>query len=247
VRAEMDQRGVPASIACNVLDRVAREGNPDELLGALAGELGTTRQGPQGIAELSELFEIARALGVPPRHLALDLRLVRGLDYYTGPVYESIVTTPAIGSLTGGGRYDDLLGKFTGQPLPAVGTSIGLERIIEVMKEFSMFPETTAGTEILVTIFDPATRDASLALAAELRRAGLRCEVALKPAKGLRPQINYASSKGIPLIAVLGPDEIGAGQVVLRAGADRQLKVGRGDAAAAAGRMLAELRGAAPR
>jgi len=245
VRAELDQRGIPAAIANEVLERVGREGSSAELLAALAVDLAATRHGPQGIAELRELFEIARALGVPDRHLRLDLRLVRGLDYYTGPVYESIVTTPAIGSLTGGGRYDDLLGKFIGQPMPAVGTSIGLERIIEVMKEFSMLPAPTGGTEILVAIFDDATRNEALALAAELRRADLRCEVVLKPPKGLRPQINYACTKGIPLIAVLGPDEISAGQVALRAGAGQQLKVERAAAATEAKRMLAELRGAA--
>ncbi len=246
VRAELEHRGVPAAIADDVLERVGREDHPAALLAALARDLAGTRRGPQGIAELRELFEIARALGVPERHLRLDLRLVRGLDYYTGPVYESIVTTPAIGSLTGGGRYDDLLGKFTGQPMPAVGTSIGLERIIEVMKEHAMLPPIAGGTDVLVTIFDDATRAEALALAAELRRADLRCEILLKPSRGLRPQIAYASAKGIALIALLGPDEISAGQVVLRAGAGQQRKVARGAAAAEARRMLAELRGSGP-
>jgi histidyl-tRNA synthetase len=246
VRQELEQRGVPAAIASAALERVGREGSSAELLDALATDLETTRRGPQGVAELRELFELVRALGVPERHFMLDLRLVRGLDYYTGPVYESIVTSPAIGSLTGGGRYDGLLEKFTGQPMPATGTSIGLERIIEVMKEFDMLPETGGGTEILVTIFDDATRNAALGLASELRRGGLRCElILLHPVKGLRPQINYASTKGIPLIAVLGPDEIAAGQVVLRAGAEQQLRVNRGDAVAEAKRMLAGLHGAA--
>ncbi len=239
VREELGRRGVPEGIAEGVLARVGREEGPAELLRLLATELAGTRNGPAGVAELAELFDILRALGVPARRLALDLRLVRGLDYYTGPVYESIVTAPAIGSLTGGGRYDELIGKLTGQPMPAVGTSIGLERIIEVMKEFSMLPEADGGTEVLVTIFDDATRAQALALAAELRRAGLRCEVSLKPPKGLRPQINYANTKKIPLIAVLGPDEIAAGQVVLRAGVERQIKVARTEAAAEARRLLA--------
>ena len=247
VREELGRRSVPEGIADEILTRVAREEEPAKLLRTLAAELAATRNGPAGVAELAELFDILHALGVPARRLALDLRLVRGLDYYTGPVYESIVTTPAIGSLTGGGRYDELLGKFTGQPLPAVGTSIGLERIIEVMKEFSMLPETGGGTEVLVTIFDDATRAQALALVTELRRAGLRCEISLKPPKGLRPQINYANTKKIPLIAVLGPDEVAAGQVVLRAGAERQVRVARADAAAEARRLLAQQPGDAPR
>ena len=239
VREELAARGVPADVTAAILDLIGIEGSTAQILTQLEGKIGDTAQGPAGIAETRELFELIDAMGIAQPHARLDLRLVRGLDYYTGPVYESIVTAPAIGSLTGGGRYDELIGNFTGQALPAVGTSIGLERIIEVMKEFEMFPETLRGTEILVAIFDETARNESLALAAELRRAGLRCEIYLRRPKGLKKQITYANAKGIPVIAVLGPDEIAAGEVTLRAGAETQLRVKRAEVAAAAERFLA--------
>jgi histidyl-tRNA synthetase len=242
VLSEMEQRGVPPALAKDILARVSISGSAEEILGHLESSLAATAHGPAGIAEMRELLETLAAMGIPEKHYCLDLRLVRGLDYYTGPVYESIVTTPAIGSLTGGGRYDELIGKFTGQSIPAVGTSIGLERIIEVMKEFSMFPEMVGGADVLVTIFDAATRAESLALASELRRSGICCEVSLRRPKGLKQQITYAAGKKIPLVAVLGPDEIAAGRVTLRAGPDNQRQVKRSEVVAEVQRFLADLR-----
>ncbi len=241
VAAEMTARGVPAAIATAILDRAALAGSPDEVLAQLEGQLAGTRLGPSGVAETRELFEILSAMEVPREHYCLDLRLVRGLDYYTGPVYESIVRTPAIGSLTGGGRYDELIGRFTGQPTPATGTTIGLERIIDVMKEFRMLPGRGGGSEVLVAVFDAATRNAALALSGELRRGGLRAEILLRPAKGLRQQIAYASEKGIPLMAIIGPDEIAEKRVTLRAGPGNQRTVAREQVVAEARAFLAEL------
>jgi histidyl-tRNA synthetase len=227
VRDEMTKRGVPAEVAAAILERIAIEGSADEILTHLETPLAATRNGLQGIAETRELFAILAAMGVPADHYRLDLRLVRGLDYYTGPVHESIVAQPPIGSLTGGGRYDELIGRFTGQPIPATGTTIGLERIIDVMKEFEMLPAIVSGPQLLVTVFDEASRPASLALASELRRAGYRVEVPLQRPKGLKPQIAYASAKDIVLVAIMGPDEIASGSVTLRAGPGNQRTVPR--------------------
>ncbi len=243
VREEMGRRGIPAPVAEAILERITVEGTNEEILDYAERSLGDTTNGPRGAAETRELLEILRAMGVPAENLRLDLRLVRGLDYYTGPVFESIVTTPAIGSLSGGGRYDELIGKFTGQDVPAVGSSVGVERIIEVMREFDMFPPLIGGTEVLVTIFSPETRAASLALAGRLREAGLACEVALKETKGLKQQITYAANKSIPLIAVLGPDEIAAETVTLRAGPKNQRQVPAAQVAQQARTFLEELRG----
>lgn len=241
VRAELATRGVPVEVADRVMERIAIEGTTEELLAHLDRALAQTRNGPQGVAEARELFGILPALGVPAEHYRFDLRLVRGLDYYTGPVHESVVSTPPIGSLTGGGRYDELIGRFTGTPIPATGTTIGLERIIDVMQELGMLKTAASGTQILVAVFDQATRDAALGLAAELRRAGLRVETPLKEPKGLRAQIAYASEKGIPLLAIVGPDEIVAGKVTLRAGPGNQRTVARDRAADEARGFLADL------
>jgi histidyl-tRNA synthetase len=227
VRAELAGRGVPAEIGERLMERIGVEGTTEEVLAHLERALARTAQGPAGVAEARELFAALAALGVPAEHYRFDLRLVRGLDYYTGPVYESVVSTPPIGSLTGGGRYDELIGRFTGAPVPATGTTIGLERIIDVMQEFGMLPAGVGGTQVLVAFFDEPTREPALALAAELRRSGLRVETPLKEVKGLKSQIAYASEKGIPLLAILGPDEIAAGTVTLRAGPGRQRTASR--------------------
>lgn len=229
VREELRARGVPEQAGDRILSWMAIEGSTEEILARLAPAVASTRNGPAGIAETRELFEILAAMGVPAAHYRLDLRLVRGLDYYTGPVYESIVESPAIGSLTGGGRYDELIGRFTGQPLPATGTSIGLERILDVMREQGMLPAVASSAEVLVTVFGEETRAASIALAAELRRGGLRTEMPLQPVKGLRPQIAYASAKGIPILAILGPDELSGNSVTLRAGPGNQRTVARAE------------------
>ena len=227
VREEIAQRGVPAQVGDALLARITREGPAEELLGEMERTLAGTRQGIAGVSEMRELLALLAAQGVPAGHVRFDPGLARGLDYYTGPVYESVVTRPAIGSLSGGGRYDELIGRFTGTPLPATGTSLGLERIIDVMRELEMLPARPGATEVLVTIFDAASQAAALGLASELRRAGFRTEVPLKPAKGLKPQIAYASEKGIPLLGILGPDEIAAGTVTLRAGPGNQRRVPR--------------------
>jgi histidyl-tRNA synthetase len=239
---EMRERGVPVEIAESILSRLAIEGSHEEILAQLEPALAGTECGWQGVAETRELFAILAAMGVPEKHYRLNLRLVRGLDYYTGPVYESIVEQPAIGSLTGGGRYDGLIGRFLGQPLPATGTSIGLERIIDVMREFKMLPDAIRCTDVLVAVFDEPSRVSALGLAAELRRSGLRVELPLQPAKGLRPQIAYASAKAIPVIAILGPDEITAGTVTLRTGPGQQRTVPRAQAAEELRALLAEPR-----
>ena len=227
VEEEMTRRGVPAPAAARVLAAIETPGSDEDILARLDGALANTAQGPAGVREMRELLRSLAALGVPRENYRVDLRLVRGLDYYTGPVHESVVTEPAIGSLSGGGRYDELIGRYAGQPVPATGASLGLERIIDVMKELRMLPAPPGASEALVTVFDATTRDASLALAGELRRAGVHTEVLLKSVKGLRPQIAYASEKGIPLLVILGPDEIAAGEVTLRAGPGNQRRVPR--------------------
>ncbi len=241
VEEELRRREVPAEMAARVLETITTEGTTEEILDFAERAFENTQNGPCGVAETRELFGILAALGVPKENLRLDLRLVRGLDYYTGPVFESVVTTPAIGSLSGGGRYDNLIGKFTGQPVPAVGTSVGVERIIEVMKEFEMFPDMVGGTQVLVTVFAPESREASIQLASTLRAAGIACEIDLRRKKGLKQQITYASNKGIPLIAVLGPDEIAEGTVTLRTGPKDQRQVPLAEAAAQVQRFLEEL------
>jgi histidyl-tRNA synthetase len=135
------------------------------------------------------------------------LNLARGLDYYTGPIYETVVEKPKIGSITGGGRSDNLIGLFSGQPNPATGTTIGLERIITVMEELELFPEKiSTSVEVLVTVFDESTLPYSITIANLLRKQGINTDLYTGQSK-LRGQFGLANDKNIPYVIVAGPDE----------------------------------------
>jgi histidyl-tRNA synthetase len=180
---------------------------------------------------LRQILEVARSTPAGDR-FRFDPSLARGLSYYTGAIMEIAVPDLA-GSLGGGGRYDNLVGMFLGRDLPACGFSLGLERIIVVMSERSMFPESVAGggLDVMVTIWSHETRDASLALASELRNAGLRVDL-YPEADKIGKQFKYASARHAPFVAILGDDERARGEVALkdmRSGA--QASVSRADAA----------------
>jgi histidyl-tRNA synthetase len=146
----------------------------------------------------------------------IDPSLARGLSYYTGAIMEISVPDLA-GSLGGGGRYDNLVGMFSGKDVPACGFSLGLERIIVVMNERGMFPESLreAPAEVMVTIWSEETISDSLALAGELRRKGLRVDL-YPEADKLGKQFEYASARGIGFVAVIGEEERKSRQVALK-------------------------------
>ena len=177
-----------------------------------------------------------RAGRAPAARLRFDPSLARGLSYYTGAIMEINVADLA-GSLGGGGRYDNLVGMFLGQSIPACGFSLGLERILVVMAERNMFPPTLATTpaDVMMAVFDADGRGRTrMRLAATLRAAGLRVLV-YPDADKIGKQIKYADSRGIPFVAILGGDEIadGHGHGQEPRGADpgnlRPIRGGRGD------------------
>lgn len=155
---------------------------------------------------LTEVISIAKSLGVT--NLKFDPTLVRGLDYYTGTIFETVVDEPKIGSITGGGRYDNLIKSLGGPDLPAVGTTLGLDRICDCISELNLWPDLSlTPVRILVTIFSPEYSDKSLELSTKLRRAGIPTELYPDDRTKLEKQIQYAARKKIPYVAILGPDE----------------------------------------
>jgi histidyl-tRNA synthetase len=166
----------------------------------------------ENIAEIINLCEATAARG----HVQFTPRLARGLSYYTGAIMEVAVPDLA-GSLGGGGRYDGLIGMFSGEQIPACGFSLGLERILVVMGERGMFPAEVqaGGPDVLVTMFDEASIGESLRLAGELRGAGLRVEV-YPEADKLGKQFKYASLRNAGLVAILGADERARGEVTIK-------------------------------
>ena len=184
-------------------------------LGRLVEFVGDHEAGARGIDELRSVVQLAAATPAGA-HIRIDPSLARGLSYYTGAIMEIKVPDLA-GSLGGGGRYDNLVGMFSGQDVPACGFSLGLERIIVVMTEREMFPQALMGAaaDVMVTIWNEEAVGEALALAAELRGAGLRVDV-YPEADKLGKQFKYASSRGIPFVVVMGETERERGEVALK-------------------------------
>jgi len=173
-------------------------------------------------ATLREVLALAFDLGVPEDRLVIDPTLARGLDYYTGPVYEAVLDELPIGSVAGGGRYDGLVGMFGKNPVPAVGVSLGLERLITVLDELGHSDGEGATADVLVTVFDPAdtdTRAASVRCARALRAGGVRAELYLDDRR-LKAQLKHAGARGYRFVAIIGPDEAKTGAVTLKNLAD---------------------------
>lgn len=181
----------------------------------LSGFIGGNEDGQEGINELKDILRLSKMTSANGR-IKIYPDLARGLSYYTGAIMEISVPDLA-GSLGGGGRYDNLVGMFSGQDVPACGFSLGLERIIVVMTERGMFPDdlVTTPADVMVTIWNEETIADSLALANELRQSGLRVEV-YPEADKLGKQFKYASSRGINFVCILGDDERANNKVALK-------------------------------
>jgi histidyl-tRNA synthetase len=229
-----DQLEGSALIALDKLDKVGREGVEKELAekgidAAAAGKLFGAIEGlrdPGGLRQLGgderfarsreelEQLRAAAADGPARAHLTFDPTLARGLGYYTGPIFEIRVEGLA-GSMGGGGRYDDLIGMFGKQQIPAVGFSLGLERVLLVMEERGMFPALGVGPEVLLCRLPDVDAGAVVRTATQLRAQGLRVEVYADPAQ-LGKQLQYANTVGAPFAAILGGKEVAAGTVGLK-------------------------------
>lgn len=197
---------------------------PDELEGFFAG----SEVGLRGAAELKTLLQLAEEQGIRDR-VAVDLSIARGLDYYTGTIYETfLLDLEAIGSVMSGGRYDELLSMFGGDAIPSVGISLGVDRLFYGLQELGIVQEQASPTQVLVTVFDESTRKAAYEIAARLRLQGLRAEVFLGAGK-LKKQFQYADRKAIPFAVVAGPDELARGEATLKdlkSGTQRAMPVG---------------------
>jgi histidyl-tRNA synthetase len=233
VRAELAANQISPAAIDRMMDLLQIRGGGLVALGHLRDELDGVGIAQEGIDELEELAGHLAALDVPQDHYVLDFAMVRGLGYYTGPVYETVITEPNLGSVSGGGRYDELIGMFRKQSLPTTGLSLGIERIIDLMEELHLYPAQLGRTvvEVLVTVFGAETLAAAQGFATRLRQAGVRTELFME-SRGVGRQVGYADRKGIPIVAFLGAEEIAGGAVKLkrlRDGAERT--VAQADAA----------------
>ena len=216
VRKEMRDSGFCEDAVARIFEVLELEGEDLNVLEKLQSLLGDSDIVLRGIEETKELLQLVRDLGVPDDRYRLDLYLARGLDYYTGPIYESVLPDhPHIGSLTGGGRYDELIGMYSGVDVPATGTTIGLDRIFAAMGQLGMLSPRKTSTRVLVVNFGGEAQSQSLQLANKLREAGVPTEVYFEQAR-LRKQFSYADRKGIPYVAIIGEEEAASGKVGIK-------------------------------
>jgi histidyl-tRNA synthetase len=215
VQKELTESGVSLAQAERVLDLVTRRGEPLALLAELRTALGDDPAAEQAIADLEQIFRALPDFGVAPGRYALDLALARGLDYYTGPVFEAEVTSPKVGSVGGAGRYDGLIGSFLGREIPATGMSLGLERIIEVVREHGLMPVPASTANVALVLF-PETTGAGARLATALREEGLHVDLSLLPKRSVGDQLKLADRRGIPLAVILGTAEMAANTATVK-------------------------------
>ena len=206
--------GVDQAAAEEILKFIAIRGTNAQVLSALEGYRGRNEMFDAGLEELNTVTKYLSAFGVPEENFAVDLTIARGLDYYTGTVYETtLLDHPEIGSVCSGGRYDNLAEYYTNKQLPGVGISIGLTRLFYVLGEQGMLnPDLpTAPADVLVL---PMTEDLApaIGLATALREAGIRTQLYTEPKK-FKAKMSYADKLGVPFVIFLGEDEISAGEV----------------------------------
>jgi len=193
-------------------------------IAAIAPLVDGTVLGKAGVAELAEIERQVDAAGYDATRIGVDASIVRGLDYYTGPVFEAELTLEVknedgqpvrFGSVGGGGRYDDLVARFTGERVPATGFSIGVSRLLSAVAARGAAGTATTSGPVVVLVMDKAQLPRYQALAQKLRNAGIRAEMYLGTS-GMKPQMKYADRRGAPCVVIQGGDEIALGQVQIK-------------------------------
>jgi histidyl-tRNA synthetase len=212
VVAEMTERaGATPEQAEQVLRLAGISGTKPEILAQLETLLAGSETGLLGVNRLRELCDVSHRAGIPDERVALDVSIARGLDYYTGTIYETFLgALPGIGSICSGGRYDNLAGLFTREKLPGVGASLGLDRLLAAMEELQMIATTATPAEVLVVVFQAERVGDYLRIGRLLRQAGIAVEV-FPEARPVGKQLKYADRKGFRLALIAGENEFATG------------------------------------
>ena len=172
--------------------------------------------GQKGLEEMNAVFDYTEAFGLKENNLEFDLTLARGLSYYTGAIFEVKANDVQIGSISGGGRYDNLTGVFGMPGVSGVGISFGIDRIYDVMEELALFPETNAvSSKVLICYFDEETKKHALPLLYLLRQKGINSEIYPDTTK-MKKQMDYADRKKIPYVLIVGSEEMETGNLTLK-------------------------------
>lgn len=220
VTKELVERGFTFEDIEKLKPVILLEGSNEEKLSSLKTVLETSATGLKGISEIETVFdyvqELIKADATLTPDVELDITLARGLNYYTGCIFEVKTNEVAMGSIGGGGRYDDLTGMFGLKGLTGVGVSFGADRIYDVLEELNLFPESAAiGTKVLISNFDATAERYALPILQQLRSSGVAAELYPSSAK-LKKQMSYADDKRVPYVILIGSDEMQTGLLTLK-------------------------------
>jgi histidyl-tRNA synthetase len=212
VLGEMTEKGAGAAQAEQVLALAETRGTNGEILDRLERDFGGNEQAKEGIARLRQLVGAVQTAGMPEERVQIDVSIARGLDYYTGTIYETFLTDkPDIGSVCSGGRYDNLAELYTSQKLPGVGASLGLDRLLAAMEELNMLGAASTPAPVIIFQFSAENIGDYQRMARLIRAAGVGVEV-YADAKKLGPQFQYAEKRGFRVGLIAGPDEFARGE-----------------------------------
>jgi len=212
---EIEKAGVKGKKAKGLLEMIKARGSPETILKKERKRLETYSSAKEGLDELEQIVSKCKIYGIS-RKLIIDLSLVRGLEYYTGPVFEiSVRTKKEIGSIAGGGRYDNLIEAYGGRWTPAVGISLGIERICEIMESEGMFRLPASSSQAFVAVADEAVREKAIGVAQALRIGGLNIQMDLT-GRSLRNQLEFADKAGIPFVIFVGEKELKKGKFTVK-------------------------------
>jgi len=209
VKKELEEKEIPKESIKKILSFIEIKGEPEKVLKEIEKVLGNV----DGIKELKEIISYLKIMNLDSK-IKIDLSLARGLDYYTGPIFE-VFAEEGIGSLAGGGRYDNMIGLFLKRDIPATGISLGIERIMEVMKEKKMIDEIKNKTRVFVVAVNDKVRDKVLEIVQILRSKSIATDYDLR-FRSLSKQLDYVNSLGIPFAIIVGPTELEKNSVKLR-------------------------------
>jgi len=212
VKKELENRGIDKESSEKILKVIEIQGNAQEVLSKIESYFGNIEQGLEGIKELKELIKNLEMIG---RKVVIDISLARGLDYYTSTIFELMGKDEKIGSLAGGGRYDKMIGAFanTNEEIPAVGIALGIERIIELMKEREIKKKTE--TKVFVINVNDLSKMYCLKIAQELRKNGINTQTDIM-GRDLRKQLEYANTLSIPFVIIVGEKEMETEELKLK-------------------------------
>src|SRR5690606_11986167 len=216
VQEELQQKGFAAEAIATLSPIIALENSNAEKIAFLETFLQESATGLQGLKELKEVFEVLAGFGEGDEKVVFDVVLARGLSYYTGAIFEVKINNVSIGSVAGGGRYDNLTGVFGMPDVPGVRFSFGVDRIYDVLEELKLCPESQMdGTQVMIGYRDNAGMAYGLKVLSQVRAKGLSAEIYPEAAK-LKKQFNYADKKSVPYVMIIGSQEMEEQKVTLK-------------------------------